>query len=91
MTNAVAEIKFLNIPVLKIRDYRNRFYKILDCLKIQYFIKSVPGHRFYETWIVNFCTRRFYKIPDFIKSASQILNSGGCWDIYLILDMGRTS
>ena len=52
MTNAVAEIKFLNIPVLKIRDYRNRFY---------------------ETWIVNFCTRRFYKIPDFIKSASHIL------------------
>ena len=76
MTNAVAEIKFLNIPVLKIRDYRNRFYKILDCLKIQYFIKSVPGHRFYETWIVNFCTRRFYKIPDFIKSASQFFVVG---------------
>jgi hypothetical protein len=33
MTNAIAEIKFLNTAVLKNRDYRNTFYKILDFIK----------------------------------------------------------
>jgi hypothetical protein len=37
------------------------------------FIKCVPRHTFKKPSFVNFRRRTFYKIPDFIKCASQIV------------------